>query len=145
MSAPENKRPLVGIGILIERNGKILLGERLSKNRGSYQIPGGHLEFGQTIEVCARQEVLEETGLADINIRDMICVNNDIVYDVHYITIGIFATSTMGEPSNPEPDKSRNWRWYDPKDIPTPLFIPSKRVIDAWLSKTFCNEFPHQQ
>ncbi|HEY0979750.1 MAG TPA: NUDIX domain-containing protein, partial [Candidatus Paceibacterota bacterium] len=45
----EQERPKVGIGTLIEKNGTILLGRRLSSHgAGTWQIPGGHLECGDT-------------------------------------------------------------------------------------------------
>ncbi len=139
-------RPYIGIGILITRGNTILIGERLSKSggAGTFQIPGGHLEFEQSFADCARQEVQEETGLKDIRIKGIICVNNDIIFypakNKHYVTIGILAESEKGEPYDAEPEKSRNWKWVDPKNLPSPMFTSSKRVIDCWLQKKISNE-----
>ena len=63
------ERPKVGIGVLIVKDGKILLGERIGAHgSGLFALPGGHLEFGETFEETARREVEEETGLTDIRI-----------------------------------------------------------------------------
>jgi 8-oxo-dGTP diphosphatase len=56
-------RPQVGVGVIIVRDGKILLGLRRSHGAGTWALPGGHLEWGETVESCARREVKEETGL----------------------------------------------------------------------------------
>jgi 8-oxo-dGTP diphosphatase len=61
---PSNPSPQVGVGVLIVENGRVLLGKRKgSDGAGTWSAPGGHLEFGETVEACARREVLEETGL----------------------------------------------------------------------------------
>lgn len=57
--------PQVGVGVLILRDGKVLLGRRKgSHGAGCWSAPGGHLEFGEAVEDCALREALEETGLA---------------------------------------------------------------------------------
>lgn len=141
MSDEAHSRPLVAVGIIIVKDGKILVGERLSSHGAhTYQIPGGHFEFGKSFEEQARLEVEEETGLTDIEFKRPISLNNERVYGKHYVNIGFLTEWKSGEPGNPEPTKSRNWQWYDPTHLPKPLFAPSKGVIDAWLSGNFFNE-----
>ncbi len=130
----ENERPKVGIGIIVVRNGKILIGERTGNHgSGTFMIPGGHLEFGESFEETARREVEEETGLKNIEIRGVISLTNDIAYNKHYVSIGILAESREGEPYNAEPEKSQNWKWYDKDSLPDNIFIPSRKAIDNWL------------
>ncbi|MGE5541343.1 MAG: nucleotide triphosphate diphosphatase NUDT15 [Bacillota bacterium] len=142
MSEEAKQRPLVAVGIIVRnKEGKILLGERLaSHGAGMYQTPGGHLEYGKTFEQAARDEVAEETGLTDLTFVRMFCINNERVFDKHYVNIGFLVDCNSGEPTNPEPEKSRNWTWYDPHDIPEPTFPPSRGIIDSWLSGTFTND-----
>ncbi len=127
------ERPKVGVGIIVIRDGKILLGERLAGHGAStYQIPGGHLEFGESFEEAAKREVEEEAGLADIEIRGVVSLGNDIAYGMHYVSIGLLAESRAGEPYDAEPGKSKNWQWYDLDRLPSPIFPHSKNVIDNW-------------
>lgn len=56
--------PGLGVGVLVIENGRVLLGKRKgSHGAGTWSAPGGHLEYGESIENCAEREVLEETGL----------------------------------------------------------------------------------
>lgn len=133
----ETERPKVGVGILVLKEGKILLGERLSSHgAGCWQIPGGHLEFGDTFEGTALRELEEETGLTDVSIDRLIALINDRVYGKHFVTIGMFATWHSGEPVAAEPEKSANWGWYAPDELPENIFLPSRNVIDCWLNNT---------
>ena len=133
-----SNRPRVGIGVIVIRDGKILLGERTSSHgAGTFQIPGGHLEFGETFEEAALREVVEETGLTTLVAKGVVSVGNDIAYDKHYVSIGILAESLDGDPYDAEPEHSKNWRWYDLNSMPSPIFPHSRRVIDNWLSSDF--------
>lgn len=131
------KIPRVGIGVVVTHNEKILMGERLAGHgAGAYQIPGGHLEFGETFEEAAKREVLEETGIDNIEITRIISLGNDVAFDKHYVSIGVLAEYRSGDVRDAEPNRSKNWAWYDMDDLPTPIFPHSHRVIKNWLEKT---------
>jgi 8-oxo-dGTP diphosphatase len=135
----EAQRPFVGIGIIVRKDGKILIGERLSSHgAGTFQIPGGHLEFGETFEACAEREVREETGVT-VKVVDLIAIHNHIKYDKHYVTVGMLADWVEGEITNPEREHSSNWQWLDPKHLPENMFPHSKENIDNWLAGTIYN------
>jgi len=55
---------------------------------GTYALPGGHLEYGESFEECAAREVLEETGLEVGELR-FLTATNSVFDDVkkHYVTI----------------------------------------------------------
>lgn len=60
----EEQRPMIGSAVLVEHEGKFLLGERNKQNYNGYWIvPGGRPEFGETIEAAGLREIREETGL----------------------------------------------------------------------------------
>lgn len=132
----ENERPKVGVGVIVMKDGKVLLGERISSHgAGTYSIPGGHMEFGESFEDTALREVLEETGLSDLEITELVCVKSDRVYGKHFITIGMLAHLRSGEPIAMEPEKARNWAWYSPSELPENLFLPSKAVLENWMAR----------
>src|SRR5688572_25404284 len=99
-------RPLVGIGVMIIRDGKVLLGKRKgSHGEGEYAWPGGHMEYMESFADCARREVLEETGMAIKNIRFLRLMNMKNYAPKHYVDIAIVAEWESGEPKRLEPNK----------------------------------------
>ncbi|MEK6901677.1 MAG: NUDIX domain-containing protein, partial [Nanoarchaeota archaeon] len=83
-----NKVPQVGVGVLIVKNNKVLLGKRKNAHgEGTWCPPGGHLEFGESFEDCARRETFEETGISIKNIRFITATNDIFSEEKHYITL----------------------------------------------------------
>ena len=57
-------RPIVGIGVIVIKDDSVLLVRRgKPPNVGSWTLPGGAQEVGETAEEAARRELLEETGV----------------------------------------------------------------------------------
>ena len=114
------------VGILVVRNGLILLGRRKgSHGAGSWSAPGGRMEYGETIEQAARRELREETAL-ELNAACVGPHTNDVFDDVqeHYLTFIVSARATTGEPRTMEPQKCEGWTWHRWDDLPEPLFLP---------------------
>lgn len=64
MSREYPARPIVGIGVIVLRQGEVLLIRRgKPPNEGMWSLPGGGQELGERAEEAARRELLEETGL----------------------------------------------------------------------------------
>jgi len=141
----EKKKVGVGCGVMMLRDGKILLGRRHGDPKkadselhgeNSWTMPGGKLEFGESFEDGARREVKEETGM-ELRRARVICVNNDKVPDAHFVTIGLLAEDFKGEPGVMEPDEIVEWRWFALDDLPNPLFSPSAKVINNYQKGLF--------
>lgn len=124
--------PRVGVGVVIVREDKVLLGLRKgSHGAGQWSCAGGHLEAGETIEACARREAAEETGLK-LGTVDPAPYTNDLFADegLHYVTLFVVATAE-GEPRVMEPDKCSGWSWHDWDHLPEPLFPPLKSLYTS--------------
>ena len=125
------QRPGVGVGVLVRRDGKILLGKRRgSHGEGAWAAPGGHLEFNEEFETCARREVHEETNLVVTNVH-VVAITNDIFVQErrHYITIFMVCDYAGGDLKTMEPDKCVEWQWFAWDALPRPLFLPLENLL----------------
>jgi|SRR3989344_3600828 len=131
----ELPRPKVGIGVLIFKNGKVLLGRRKgSHGSGEYSGAGGHFEYMESFEQCAKREVKEETGLEIENVRFLCLVNVKEYHPKHYVDIGLVADWKSGEPQIMEPEKIESWDWYDIERLPSPLFSMMPKYFESYKS-----------
>jgi 8-oxo-dGTP diphosphatase len=123
--------PVIGVGVLVWRDKQILLGERLDKSSAnSWQFPGGHLENNESVIACARREVLEETGLSIKNLRHLGYTDQPFaVAQKNYITLLVSCEYDSGEVKTLEPEKCAGWRWFDYRELPSPLFIPISNFL----------------
>jgi 8-oxo-dGTP diphosphatase len=124
--------PVPGVGILVLRDGKVLLGKRRgSHGEGSWAPPGGHVEPGEGPTETARREVLEETGLLIERPRVGPVTEDRFPEGKHYRTTFVIAEAPTGEPRNLEPGKCEGWEWFDWDLLPAPLFLPLKSLHDS--------------
>ena len=126
-----NKRPHIGVGVMVWNGDRLLLGKRISSHgEYSWRFPGGHLEFGETVEHCARREVMEEAGISIRDIRPG-AYTNDVFIEAgkHYVTLFVIAEYDSGELKIMEPDKCDQWQWFRWNDLPQPLFLPIRNFL----------------
>jgi len=128
-----NKFVRVGIGAIIVRDGKVLMLKRKgSHGEGMWSFPGGHLEFNESIEECARRETLEEVGIKIKNLEFGPYTND--IFDKegkHYITLFILSSYDSGNPTIKEPDKTEEIGWFSFENLPTPLFVPIENLLKS--------------
>jgi 8-oxo-dGTP diphosphatase len=134
-------RPFVGIGVIlvnpVRYPGCVLISERLSSHgKGGFQLPGGHLEYGESFEECAQRELKEETNIDSSSFK-LIHVTNTIFSEEeggpkHYITL--FMRSIIEDDSTlkcMEPHKNSDWVWTKWEDLKTKkLFAPLRQTVD---------------
>jgi 8-oxo-dGTP diphosphatase len=125
--------PQVGVGVIIVRDGKVLLGlRRGSHGSDTWALPGGHLEWGEAVESCARREVKEETGL-DLGVVSQGPYTNDVMAaeGKHYVTCFVEAIALAGEAQVLEPTKCERWGWFEWAALPEKLFQPLRTLVQS--------------
>lgn len=127
-----NLYPRIGLGVLVfNHSNQILLGKRKNAHgASSWAPPGGHLEFGESLEECAIREVLEETDLV-IETPTFIAITNDIFKEENKHYVSILMKANVDEyqvVQNLEPHKVEDWQWFSLQELPEHLFLPLKQL-----------------
>ena len=125
------KRPFVGVAVIVTKDNKVLLGKRKnSHGSGTWQFPGGHLEFNESIKDCARRELFEETGIKIKNLSFGPYTNDIFEKEKkHYITLFVVADYDSGVLKLKEPEKCEKWDWFEWSKLPEPSFLPIKNLL----------------
>jgi ADP-ribose pyrophosphatase YjhB (NUDIX family) len=95
--------PIVGVGGVVVRNGRVVLVRRAKAPRmGEWSIPGGMLELGEKLRDGVAREIEEETGLK-VKSEEVLDVFDSIVTDAdgktqyHYVLVDYLCSVTGGE------------------------------------------------
>ncbi|SCG14832.1 8-oxo-dGTP diphosphatase [Micromonospora echinofusca] len=122
--------PRIGIGVFVLRNGRFLMGLRKGAHgQGTWSLPGGHLEHGESFDEAAQREVWEETGVEIRNTRFGAITNDLFEERLHYVTIWMVSDFHHGVAEVREPDKFTDLRWVGTDDLPDPLFHPWRQLL----------------
>lgn len=132
----DKPRAKVATNVFVVKDKKLLLGKRKNTaGDGFWGLPGGHLEYMESLISCAKRELEEETGLtADLTFENIV---NDPLKDdnTHYIHINFLAHNVIGEPQLMEPNKCYEWKFFSLNKLPENIFIGHRKIIPAFLEK----------
>lgn len=134
MDKGEFKIPRAGSAILVEHNGKYLLGKRNKKNYLNFWvIPGGKVEWGESLEQAGVRELKEETNL-DVEIVKFIGWKEIInIKDDYHRYVFFFLGKLKNEQINIKPtDDISEVRFFSADEIKNldPLAESAKYVFN---------------
>ncbi|MGW0120586.1 nucleotide triphosphate diphosphatase NUDT15 [Streptomyces sp. NPDC003327] len=130
---PPPAQASLGAGVVVvDDAGRILLGLDRS---GVWELPGGKVEPGESIEAAAVRELAEETALvaeaADVEVIALL-LDSVTSAALTRMTAATVVRRFSGSAAVAEPEKIERWEWTDPDRLPEALFLPSAQVLRAW-------------
>ena len=137
-------RPCVGI-MLVNRDGKVFVGQRLDNVVEAWQMPQGGIDEGEDAKAAALRELGEETGIGPENVEIIAKAKDEHFYDLPPELLGKlwggkyrgqrqywYLARFLGQDSDvniqTKHPEFRSWKWADPETLPE-LIVPFKRKL----------------
>jgi putative (di)nucleoside polyphosphate hydrolase len=137
-------RPAAGV-MLLNREGKVFVAQRLDSTLEAWQMPQGGLDEGEEAEAGALRELEEETGIPSGKVEVIARAPGELLYDLPEDLVGKlwkgkwrgqrqtwFLCRFLGtdedvnlETAHPE---FRAWKWADPAELPA-MIVPFKKKL----------------
>ena len=124
------KNPLPTVDIIIEIGQGIVLVERRNYPYG-WALPGGFVDYGETVEKAAVREAKEETGLT-VELKGLLGVYSDPKRDPRHHTIStVFVAKSKGRPIGG--DDAKQAKIFPANDIDVVLAFDHQKIINDYL------------
>lgn len=137
----EPGKDYIGTGVgafIMNPHGHVLLmkrGKSVRNEPGTWIIPGGKVEFGETLRQAVVREVMEEIGV-EIELDGQLPAYDHILPEdkQHWITNCFPCHITKGIPAIKEPEKCDEIGWFALDALPTPLAKASQGVVNYFMN-----------
>ncbi len=133
------RNPLVTVDIIIEIEEKIVLIERVNPPFG-WALPGGFVDYGESLETAAIREAKEETGL-DIKLKEQFYTYSDPKRDPrHHTVTTVYIAVASGKPK--ADDDAKRVVMVSKKDLPYPIVFDHAMIISDYFGykEGLCDE-----
>ena len=126
-------RPVLTVDVIIRnKQGRILLIDRDTSPKG-WALPGGKVEFGESLLDAARREIKEETGL-EISFQEQREILDTPHRDPRHHMVSVVFLATANASARPiAGDGVKRARFFTPKGIPEQLVLDHRDVVDRYL------------
>ncbi len=153
-------RPCAGV-ILMNRDGRVFVGQRIDSTLEAWQLPQGGIDPGEDADTAALRELWEETGVTADKVALIARAPRELTYDLPEDMIGKvwkgkwrgqrqswFLYRFLGDDGDirieTEHPEFRAWRWAEPETLPA-MIVPFKKALYEELLVVFADHFAAPQ
>jgi 8-oxo-dGTP diphosphatase len=128
------RNPFPTVDIIIRNKDQVVLIERQNEPFG-WALPGGFVDYGETLEIAATREAREETGLELEDLRQF-HVYSDPTRDPRQHNISVVFTA-HGNGTLRAGDDAQNARWFRLDALPSPLCFDHAKILDDYRKSVY--------
>lgn len=135
------RNPLLTVDIVIElAGGGIVLIERKNSPHG-WALPGGFVDYGESIESAAVREAKEETSL-DVKLIEQFYTYSDPTRDTRHHTVStVFIATAEGTPRGA--DDAKVARSFHEDQLPAPMVFDHAKILRDYFAFKKTGRRPH--
>lgn len=123
--------PIPTVDIIIEKNNGIVLIERKNPPYG-WAIPGGFVEYGESLETAARREAKEETNLDLENLKQFHSYSNPRRDPRFHSISTVFVAKGKGELK--AKTDAKNLKIFTQHTLPTQVAFDHSRILEDYFN-----------
>jgi 8-oxo-dGTP diphosphatase len=121
------RNPLLTVDVIIEmESGGIVLIERRNPPLG-WALPGGFVDYGESLEAAVQREAWEETGLLLRGLRQFRAYSDPTRDPRHHTVTVVFIAKSLGQPQ--AADDAKNLGVFPADGLPTPLVFDHGQIL----------------
>ncbi len=126
------QRPVVGVAVAARtEDGRWLLIRRA--DTGTWALPGGTVEWGETLRTTVARELAEEAGVDEVTIGPVVGVFSRPDRDIRFHAVTVVVSARVGNPNRPpkNPLEIREARLFRDEELPAPLAMGMDDMLSA--------------
>ncbi|HXX53807.1 MAG TPA: NUDIX hydrolase [Thermodesulfovibrionales bacterium] len=128
------KGPLSTVDVIIECEGKIVLIKRKNAPIG-WALPGGFVDYGESLESAALREAKEETGLEAVLVRQFHTYSEPHRDPRHHTITTVYIANAEGKPA--AGDDAADARLFSQASLPEPIVFDHRVILDDYFAKKY--------
>ena len=116
-------------GIILE-NGKVLMLKRaVFPFEGYWELPGGHVEYGETVEAAVKREMKEELGVS-VTIKKLFGVYSNLKSDPRHHAVSVIYLLKIPKGRIKLSREDSEFKFFSLKEIPKKIAFNHRKVLN---------------